>query len=166
MAAVADVSSRACRLLPFVAFSTQSPASISQEADVGQGFRAQFAAEALRMPAGIHGFDHATDDELVAFSTAGSVQDVKVVFAVLPALKFEVDAVRKGLETLRTYKAFGMPHLAGGVHDLVLQREAVVAPHADEVLETVRELPIDDVLRGLHSRAHHLTDSETSWGRQ
>lgn len=40
------------------------PASVLDKPDVGQDLLAEVAAEALGMPAVVHGFDDAADDEL------------------------------------------------------------------------------------------------------
>ena len=53
-----------------VAFVTQTPALILDEAQVGQLLPAHFAGEALRVPSGVHGLDDPADDELAALAAA------------------------------------------------------------------------------------------------
>lgn len=63
MTLVTHILPQSRRLLLRIAFTTQRPAGVSKEADVGQLRAAQFASEAFRMPTTIHRFDHASDDE-------------------------------------------------------------------------------------------------------
>lgn len=94
-----------------------SPSSVPQEAHICQLLAAQLAAEALRMPRRIHRLYHSSDDEFVcknrlgtflenetlertAFSAARSVENVEVMFAVLPSLELEIDSIGERLEAL------------------------------------------------------------------
>lgn len=85
-----------------IALVAQRPILVAYEAAVGQLLVAQLAAEAVRMPAGRHRFDHAADDEFAALVAARREQHVEVAFAVLAALELVEDAVLEGAEALRT----------------------------------------------------------------
>lgn len=97
---MAHVFPQTNRLRLRIALMTQRPPGILNETTVGQFALAILAPEALRMPVGVHGFDHAADDELAAFATAGGEQHVEIVFAVLASLEFVEDAITELLEAL------------------------------------------------------------------
>ena len=63
---------------------------------------AHFTSETLRMPSGHHCLDYSADDELAAFATTWSKQDVEVMFAVLSVFKLIEDSVRERPEALGT----------------------------------------------------------------
>lgn len=49
------------------------------------------------------------------------------------------------------HKALGVPHLSAGVDDLFVELEALVAAHAEQVLETRAEVAVDDSWVHLYS---------------
>lgn len=131
---LAHVLAHALRLDLGVALVTQTPALILDEAQIGQLLSAHFAGEALRVPGGVHGLDDPADDEFAAFSATRSEEDVKVVFAVLPALELVEDAVRKRPEALGAHEALWVEQVAVGVDDLGPGLEAVFAASAIHAL--------------------------------
>lgn len=62
-ALVANVFPHACGSFSSVAIATQRSASVSQKTDIGQNGFAGLASEAIRMPAVVHCFYNASDDE-------------------------------------------------------------------------------------------------------
>lgn len=62
------------------------------------------------MPVVVHRFDDPADDELAALATAGCIQDIEIMLAVLSAFEFVKDGIfSKGLETLSTNETALVP---------------------------------------------------------
>lgn len=73
---------------------------IAYEATVSQLFGAQLTAKALRMPAGGHGLDNTSDNELSALVAAGGKQYMEVPFAVFAPLELVENAILERTEAL------------------------------------------------------------------
>lgn len=80
----------------------QRPVIVLDKSLVGQLYAAILAAEALRMPAGVHCLDNTPDDKLIALAAARRKQHLKVVLAVLTTLKLIKQAVFELLKALCT----------------------------------------------------------------
>lgn len=82
----------------------QGAVVVTDETRVGEFLRAQLAAEALRVPAGLHRFDDATDDDVAALVAERSIEDPEVLFAVLATLELVEDSVLERAEALSAPK--------------------------------------------------------------
>lgn len=136
MTLVTDVLAQTSGLLFSVTFAAERTSSVAQKADVSEFVVADFAAEAVRMPARVHRLDHSSDDEFTASATAGRVEDVKVVFAILAPFELEEDTVWEGSEALRANEAFLMPHFTARVDNLLRYFEALRATEAEDVIKS------------------------------
>jgi len=83
------------------------------------------------MPGGVHGLDDTPTDELPTFAAAWGKQHTEVMLTILPALKLKKSSFRKWLKALSTHKAVGMPDLAAGVDNLLVQAKAFLATLAN-----------------------------------
>lgn len=79
---------------------TQSSVIVANKAGISQFLRAQLATEAFRMPAGLHGFNDSTDDDVATLVAKWCIKNPKVLFAVLATLKFIEDSVLESAEAL------------------------------------------------------------------
>jgi hypothetical protein len=95
-----DVLPGSYRLHFGVALVAEGATGVLDEPGVSQLRLAHLATEALRMPARVHGLDHATDYEAVALAATRSEQDLEVALAVLAVVVFVEDAVLELLEAL------------------------------------------------------------------
>lgn len=110
MALEADVFSDGCCLFLCITFVTKSPAIVFDETQIRERQLTNFTVETEWVPVVIHGFDDTSDDEFTAFSTTGSIQDVKIMFTILPALELVKDGIlSKGLEALSTNETALVP---------------------------------------------------------
>lgn len=100
LALVAHVFAQADRFDASIAVVAQCTILISNESTVGQLLRAQFAAEALRMPIGCHRLDYATNNKFAAFIAARREQYMKVAFTIFSSFEFVEDPVLEGTEAL------------------------------------------------------------------
>jgi hypothetical protein len=82
----------------------QSSIVVTDEARIGELFRAQLATEALWMPAGLHGFDDTANDDVSTLVAERRVQDPEVLFAVLASLKLVENSILERAEALSTAK--------------------------------------------------------------
>jgi len=102
LAFLAYIAAGDLRLHLGIAFVAQGAVLVLDEPAVGQLLGAQLAAEALRMPAGGHGLDDPSDDELTALIAAGCEKHLKVAFAVLASLELVEYAILERSEALST----------------------------------------------------------------
>jgi len=56
------------------------------------------------VPGGLHGLDDPANDKLSTFLTAGSKENMKVMFTVFSSLKLVEDSVWERAKTLGTYE--------------------------------------------------------------
>lgn len=97
---MAHIATSYLRLHLGIAFVAKCAILVAYEAAVGQLFGTQLTAEALRMPAGGHGLDDASDDKLAALVAAGGEQYVEIPLAVLAALELVENAILERAEAL------------------------------------------------------------------
>jgi len=133
MALVAGVAAHARSPRPRPAVVTQRLTLVSDEAQVCQLLAALLAAEAPRVPVGVHCLDHTADHKLSTLGTAWSKEHVEVVFTIFPSLKFVECPIRERPEALSTNKTLGVPQFAVGVDDLLMGLKSVPTAGAEHV---------------------------------
>lgn len=105
------------------------------------------------MPAGLHRFDDATDDDVAALVAERSIEDPEVLLAVLATLELVEDSVLEraealsapktilmrfefAVETFNLHEALDVPQLPVRVDNLLLRLEALLAASARHRLQT------------------------------
>jgi hypothetical protein len=83
-----------------IASMTQCPIVVANEARIGQFLCAQLTAEAIGMPAGLHGFNNTPNNNFAALVAVWRKKHTEVLLAVLPALKFVENSVLELTEAL------------------------------------------------------------------
>lgn len=119
-----DVFPQAPGFLPVVAWTTQVSASIFDKPHVCENSLADVAAETVRVPAVVHGFDHSANDELSTLMTAGRKEHLEIMFAVFSSLELVEESLGELLETLGAHEALLVVQLAVTVDDLLGRSEA------------------------------------------
>lgn len=88
-----------------IAAVAQRAVVVADEAGIGQFLRAQLAAEALRVPAGLHRLDDTTNDDVAALVAERRVQNPEILLAVLATFELVEDSILERAEALRTSKS-------------------------------------------------------------
>lgn len=108
---------------------------MTNEAEVGQLLAALLATEALGVPVGVHRLNHSPNHEFAAFSTARCKENMKVMFAVFPALKFIEGSIRKRPKALGTHKTLRMPKFSVGIDNLLMRLKAISTSGAEHFVK-------------------------------
>lgn len=127
MAFLADIFPKASRFLTIMTGATQVSPSILDKPDIRQNFLAEVTAEALWMPAVIHGFDNSANDEFTTLMTARGKEHLKVMLTVLSSFKLIEESFWELLEALSAHETLFMVQLPVTVYDLLSGCKAALA---------------------------------------
>jgi hypothetical protein len=136
---LAHVFAFSCSFDFVIAFMAQSTTLIFYETKVCQFLMAHFTTETFWMPGSHHCLDDSTNNKFSTFATAGSKENMEIMFTVFSAFKFVENPFREWTETLGTYKTFWMVQFPVGVDNFRFWFEAIVTSsttHAFHVYNT------------------------------
>lgn len=132
-----DVLPETASLLTVMTRAAQVAAGVLDESDVSEHGLADITAEAVGMPAVIHGFNHTPNYKLSTLVATWSEQHLEIMFAVFSSLELIKESIWKLLETLGTDEALLVIQLTVAVNNLLRRSKATFAPLARGVCQGI-----------------------------